>query len=32
MSTADLSTRSEGRPNWLQKAANELLEKDHLGN
>ena len=31
MSTADLSTRSKGRSNWLQKAAKELLEKDHLG-
>ncbi len=31
MSTADLSTWSKGRPKWLQKAAKELPEKDHLG-
>ena len=31
MSTADLSTWLKERPKWLQRAAKELLGKDHLG-
>ncbi len=30
MSTADLSAWFKERPKWIQRAAKELLEKDHL--